>query len=173
MIKFSIRPNPPSRIRPFLLAFALLFLFANLALATDFSSQKRFTGFPENLWGYGLNFGEPTGVRANYFLDWKHALNFNVGYSFAKVLTGSANYLWYGYNANDRVLKKDFWNSLIFYGGGGLMAGPGLPGCDTGDKFQLGIQGVGGVEYLFTGSPWSVRREVLPQHLIMGRSNFH
>ena len=165
------RPNRPSQIRPFL--FLLLFSICISGYSSASPSFKRFAGFPENLWGFGFDLGEPTAARAQYFLDWKHALNLKVGYSLAKVIVANANYLFYGYNANDKVISKDFWNSLLFYGGGGPSFGVGLLGSDASDGFQIGLQLVGGAEYIFAGSSWSVHAEISPEYLIQGHSNFN
>jgi hypothetical protein len=123
---------------------------------------KIFEGFPEETLGVSALFGEPSGGRVIYFSDWKQAWAFSGGYSFSKVFQFSVDYLLYGYQTKDRVADRDFWNSLIFYGGVGAVYGKGLEGSDENDANQAGIRAVGGTEYLFSNGPLSLRIELAP-----------
>lgn len=114
--------------------------------------------------------GDPLGIQARYFTSWKRALAFMVGYSSAQTLQGTVDYLFYGYNAQDKVIDKDFWNSLIFYGGFGALGGYGLPGADPNNNVQFGLRVVGGIEYIFVGTPWAMRTEIAPELFLKGKN---
>jgi hypothetical protein len=126
------------------------------------AEAKIFEGFPEETIGVSALFGEPSGGRLIYFSDWKRAWAFSGGYSFAKVFQFSVDYLFYGYQTRDRIGDKDFWNSLVFYGGLGAVYGNGFEGSDEKDKTQVGVRAVGGTEYLFSNGPLSLRIELAP-----------
>lgn len=131
---------------------------------------KTFVGFPEGATAAGIFLGEPIGLRGYLFRTWKQAYSVGVGYSNSKVIQGSFDYLFYGYSARDKLKDKNLWNSLIFYGGPGLLVGTGLEDADSKDKFQVGARVVGGSEYIFTDSPLSLRLELAPQFMFKGRT---
>lgn len=141
------------------------------AHADGFPKGKRFTGFPEGLWGVGLALGEPSGLQAHYFTGWKQAWSFTAGYSFSKAAVVGVDYLFYGYNAKDKIVDKNFWNSLIFYAGPGAKLGFGIE-SDPNDSLQVAVRALGGAEYIFTDSSWSVRLEAAPELYFKGRNGF-
>ncbi|MBK9294286.1 MAG: hypothetical protein IPM57_07555 [Oligoflexia bacterium] len=161
-------------IQPFLfvLAFVLTTFLSNQVLART-TQQKRFVGFPESNRGWTFLLGEPIYARYSLFTNWKRAWNFSLGYSFSKLVVGSVDHVWYFYSVDDKVRELDFWNSLLFYLGVGAKAGMGLGGHDPNDNPQLGIRLVSGAEYVFVGSPWSVRLELTPEINLKGRAAFN
>lgn len=152
-----------------------LFLFIFLTTVNCFSKpiQKRFLGFPDNNRGWAFIAGEPIYTRYSLFTNWKRAINFSVGFSFNKLAMVSADHVWYFYDAEDKVRDVDFWNSLLFYLGGGLKLGVGTGGHDPNDNPQIGLRIVTGTEYIFVGSPWSLRFEIVPEINFKGRSAFN
>jgi len=155
-----------------------LILLAPILLAVTFCSNRveaeskhyRFAGFNEQQWGLGVLLGDPIGLRANYFTTWKRAFSFSAGYSSSQDIQVSADYLFYGYQAHDKVIDRNFWNSLIFYGGVGVLAGVGAGGNDPANGTQYGARLVGGLEYIFVGTPWSLRFEVAPEYFLKGKN---
>jgi hypothetical protein len=157
----------------FFAAFLIaVFFLASHGTPAQAAHQKRFTGFVEDLWGFGAQLGNPSGVHAQKFIDWKRAWSFSVGYSFDKVVLGSIDYLMYGYDAADKMRSEDFFNALIFYWGPGIVGGPGLSGSDPNDSFRGGVRVVGGAEYVFLNSPWSIRLELGPTLYFKAKNNF-
>jgi hypothetical protein len=156
--------------RPFLF-FLVFTLISSGGHALTPYKPKRFRGFSEGLMGGGLLLGDPTGIRALYFTNWKRAFSLSAGYSFAHVGVGSLDYLFYGYSVEDKRKTDAFWNSLIFYGGAGFMGGAGVGGHAVEDQSQMGLRLVGGVEYVFGNSPWSLRLEGAPQYLFKGKNS--
>lgn len=162
-------------VRP-LLSFLLCLLFSSSVLSFSKGGRfdgKRFSGFPDSAHGWGLIVGEPVLLRYIQFKTWKQAWYLSGGYSLYKnVALATADYVFYGYHANDKVINEDFWNSLIFYGGPGILAGAGMAGSDPGDAIQVAIRAVGGVEYIFNNTAWSGRLEFVPEFFIKGQNNF-
>ncbi|MDZ4678778.1 MAG: hypothetical protein SGI74_14875 [Oligoflexia bacterium] len=154
-------------IQTFFILFLLLLSLSSEAAQTK---SRRFKGFHEGLIGVGLLFGEPASFRTHYFTNWKRAFSFSGGYSFARVGVVSLDYLLYGYTVEDKRKSDDFWNSLAFYGGAGVMGGGGLGGHAVEDQYQIGLRAVGGIEYIFIGNPLSLRIEGSPQYLFKGKN---
>jgi hypothetical protein len=166
------------KCRPsFFLSVIFIFIFIVLAVspvrsmaASGETQHYHFSSFKEGEWGLGLFLGDPLGVQTRYFTNWKHAFSFTSGYSSAKTVVLALDYLFYGYSAQDKVRNRDFWNSLIFYGGFGALTGIGAGGNDPTDSFQLGLRAVGGIEYIFVGSPWSLRIESAPELFLKAKN---
>ena len=103
-------PKSSSKHHPFILAilgfFCLVFISAK---SYGDSKHYRFTGFNDEQWGLGVFLGDPIGLKTYYFTNWKDAVVFSGGYSSSKTLQVSADYLFYGYRAQDKVLDREFW----------------------------------------------------------------
>jgi len=138
--------------------------------AVSFKSQK-FLGFPSGTKGIGFLLGEPTAVRGNYFLNWKRNLSFTAGYSFSQLYLASADYLFYFYSEQDRMRYQDFFNSLFFYMGPGVIAGTSANN-DPNNSLVLGGRAVVGSEYLFERSHWSLRLELALNAYLKGNTAF-
>jgi hypothetical protein len=158
----------------FFLASLIAVFFVSSAQGAGFVSRtKKFSGYTAGTWGLGLLAGEPSGARAVYFTGWKQAWSLSTGYSFLnKTVVGSLDYLFYFYSAQDRRVNDSFWNSLLFYLGGGVLGGAGVSGSDPNDSYQVGVRGIAGAEYVITTSPWSLLLEVAPQLYFKAKNSF-
>ncbi|MCC6276776.1 MAG: hypothetical protein IT289_02545 [Oligoflexia bacterium] len=152
----------------------LIGLFSFEVLGASFAPKsKKFSGYREGTWGLGVIAGEPSLARVQYYSAWKRALSFSAGYSIAnRVVLGSADYLFYFFDAQDRRLSDNFWNSLMLYLGPGVLGGVGVSGSDPNDNYQIGFRGTFGVEYVITQSPWSVNLEVAPTLYAKSKNSF-
>ena len=159
-----------AKTQPFF-GFLLVCLLFTSSLTNASPKHYRFAGFNENQWGAGAFLGDPLSLRAYYFTNWKRAFAFSLGYASSKTAQLSVDYLLYGYQAHDKVVDRDFWNSLVFYGGAGVLTGVGVGGNDPADNFQAGLRVVGGIEYIFAQSPWSMRMEVDPEFFIKAKNS--
>ena len=134
------------------------------------AEARRFLGFDSGNQGVGLLVGQPMLARYQYWFNWKRSLFVDVGYDWDRVAIAGASYSFYFYNVDDLWKARSVWNALMFYVGGGLFTGIGVGNADPNDRYQLGVRGYGGVEYLFGGSPWSVKLEVGPKLFVVGRT---
>lgn len=148
------------------------YIFAILLFSSSgFSEQaKNFEGFEEGQSAVSVFVGQPSFVRLDYWLNWKTALFFDVGYHFDKYFYASADYAFYFYNARDFLKKeRNFWNSLLFYAGPGFFGGFASED-NADDSFKMGIRLFGGAEYLFAGQKYAIRAELGPTFFLQGDS---
>src|SRR2546430_900465 len=131
------------------LFFLIFLLFSTTAMADrqsqEFTRSKNFAGFEEGQQAISLFLGQPTFVRYDYWLHWRSALFFDVGYHWDGYMYGALNYAYYFYNTRDflRKREKNFWNSLLFYGGPGFFVGFST-GQTANTAVKLGVRIFGG-----------------------------
>lgn len=123
----------------------LAFLFLFLA-ACGFAQERGF--------GVGVIIGQPTGFSAKSWINQTNALDFGLGFSFAKDdnrIHIHSDYLWHSYNIIQSTEKF-----ALYYG-------PGLK-LRTGknNDAQLGIRGVLGLAWMSSKVPLDVFLEVAP-----------
>ncbi len=145
--------------------------FAAFFLSTSVRAElhsKSFEGFDEGQTAISIFAGQPSFVRYDFWLNWKSALQFDVGYHFDKYFYASINYTSYFYNTRDFLRKqRNFWNSLLFYYGPGFFGG--FASEDTADEsFKMGVRAFGGAEYLFDGQKYAIRAELGPAFFFQG-----
>lgn len=124
------------------LSFILLILLTGSVKAQD-------KGF-----GVGIMIGQPTGFSGKYWLNQVNALDFGLGFSFAKDdnrIHIHADYLWHSNTSIESTEK------FSFYYGPGIKLRSG-----KNDDAQLGIRGVVGIEWMAATAPIDVFLEVAP-----------
>lgn len=132
--------------------------------------SRRFLGFDEGNAGVGLLVGQPMLVRYQHWFNWKRSLFVDAGYDWEKIAIVGASYSFYFYNVDDLWKAKNIWNSMMFYVGGGVFTGLGVDNPDPNNRYQFGVRGYGGAQYLFGHSPWSIKLEVGPKVFLVGRT---
>ena len=104
--------------------------------------------------GVGIIIGQPTGFSVKSWLNPQNALDFGLGFSFAKNDNTAhihADYLWHSFTAIQATEKF-----VVYYG-------PGLK-LKTGknNDAQLGIRGVLGLDWMSSQMPIDVFMEIAP-----------
>ena len=132
-------------------------LFLLMLSSTGFAQDK-------NL-GVGIIFGNPTGLSIKNWMGKTTALQGALAWNFEGKgnLSLTGDYLWHNY-------------SLISVSKGRLPVYYGI-GADAvfSDDFVLGVRGVVGLDYMFSGTPIDIFAEVVPTfYLIPGTAfKFH
>lgn len=104
--------------------------------------------------GLGIIVGSPTGISAKYWVSGTNALDFGLGYSFAKDnsnLNFHADYLWH-----DGSLFNSPQKLLLHYGCG-IRLKTVVDGRDS-----FGARGVAGISWFPTHTPFEFFIEVAP-----------
>jgi len=104
--------------------------------------------------GAGIMVGQPTGLSGKYWLNQVNALDFGLGFSFAKDdsrIHIHADYLWH---SNTSIESSE---KFSFYYGPGIKLRSG-----KNDDAQLGIRGVIGIEWMAAKIPIDVFLEIAP-----------
>lgn len=104
--------------------------------------------------GLGIMVGSPTGISAKYWVSGTNALDFGLGYSFAKDnsnLNFHADYLWH-----DGSLFNTSQRLLLHYGCG-IRLKTVVDGRDS-----FGARGVAGISWIPTHTPFEFFIEVAP-----------
>jgi hypothetical protein len=150
---------------------SLAVFFATILLAFSVEGSNRFRGFEKGQQGISLMAGQPMLVRYQYFLSWKQSLFCDFGYNVSeRVGLAEAFYVFYFYDESDTWRKKEVTNSIVFYGGPGVLTGFGLNDADEKNDTQLAIKGIGGVEYVFGLGRWSLKGEIGAGMFALGRT---
>lgn len=126
--------------------FVIMVLFT---LITGTKSEAQDKGF-----GAGVMIGQPTGFSAKYWRSEINAIDFGLGFSFAKDDNGvhlHADYLWHSFNAIQSNEK------FVLYYGPGLKLVTG-----KNNDARLGIRGVLGLEWMASQIPIDVFMEIAP-----------
>jgi hypothetical protein len=129
------------------LSVFVIILFFTLLAETKIQAQDK--GF-----GAGIMVGQPTGFSAKNWVNEINAIDFGLGFSFAKDEGGvhiHADYLWHSFTAIQATEKF-----VVYYG-------PGLK-LKTGknNDAQLGIRGVLGLDWMSSQMPIDVFMEIAP-----------
>ena len=106
--------------------------------------------------GVGVIVGQPTGFSVKSWLNEKNALDFGLGFSFAKNDNNvhiHADYLWHSFSAINSPTQK-----FVLYYGPGLKIRTGKSNVDA----ELGIRGVIGIAWMAHTVPIDVFLEVAP-----------
>ena len=114
--------------------------------------------------GIGLMIGQPTGFTAKNWMNENNALDFALGFSFAKNYSGinmHSDYLWHSYNAIQSSEK------FVLYYGPGLSLRTGRNG-----NGQFGIRGELGLEWISHSVPIDVFIEIAPVFNFIASTDF-
>lgn len=105
--------------------------------------------------GVGVIIGQPTGFSVKSWLNPQNALDFGLGFSFAKNdnrVHIHADYLWHSFSAIHSTEK------FVLYYGPGLKLKTGRSNEDA----VLGIRGVIGIEWMARTAPVDIFLEIAP-----------
>ena len=126
----------------------LVFAAALMFLAPSLFAQDK--GF-----GIGIILGQPTGFSVKSWTNEKNALDFGLGFSFAKDdnrIHIHADYLWHSFGAINSTER------FVLYYGPGLKIKTGKHNEDA----VLGIRGVFGVAWIAHNAPVDIFFELAP-----------
>jgi hypothetical protein len=115
--------------------------------------------------GIGLMIGQPTGFAAKNWMNGNNALDFALGFSFARNYSGvnmHSDYLWHSYNAIQSSEK------FVLYYGPGLSLRTGKDG-----NGQFGIRGELGLEWMSHSAPIDVFIEIAPVFNFIATTGFN
>jgi hypothetical protein len=115
--------------------------------------------------GIGLMIGQPTGFTAKNWMNGNNALDFALGFSFARNYSGvnmHSDYLWHSYNAIQSSEK------FVLYYGPGLSLRTGKNG-----NGQFGIRGELGLEWMSHSAPIDVFIEIAPVFNFIATTGFN
>lgn len=124
------------------------------------STVRRLIGFQPGEKSFELLLGQPSGIRYQNYLSSKSAYNIDLGYHTKEQILGHLNYVFYYYDAKDKLRSRDFWNSAYFYYGPGIMLGKEVGDDDDEDDFLFGLRAFVGLDYVFVNSSWAIRTEL-------------
>jgi hypothetical protein len=114
--------------------------------------------------GIGIMIGQPTGFAAKNWMNGDNALDFALGFSFARNYSGvnmHSDYLWHSYNAIQSTEK------FVLYYGPGLSLRTGKNG-----NGQFGIRGELGLEWMSHSVPIDVFIEIAPVFNFIASTDF-
>ncbi len=120
---------------------------------------RKLIGFQPGEKSIELLLGQPTGVRYQKYLSSRSAYNVDFAYHTKEQVLAQFNYVFYYYDARDKIKSKDFWNSAYFYYGPGIILGKEV-GDDDEDDFLFGLRGFVGLDYMFVNSNFAIRTEL-------------
>jgi hypothetical protein len=102
--------------------------------------------------GVGLILGEPTGISMKYWSGRTNAFDFAFAWSLQHSgwIYIHSDYLWHAFN----VINVSRGALPIYYGVGGALG--------LNDETSLGVRGVAGLNYLFSGVPLDAFLELVP-----------
>jgi hypothetical protein len=115
--------------------------------------------------GIGVMIGQPTGLTAKNWMSEGNALDFALGFSFAKNYNGvnmHSDYLWHSYNI---IQSKE---KFVLYYGPGLSLRTGKNG-----NGQFGIRGEVGLEWMSHSVPIDVFMEIAPVFNFIASTGFN
>lgn len=128
------------------------------ASATTFAQQR-----PG--WGFGIQFGDPTGLTAKYNVNQTNAWNFNLGSSYFGELRIGADYLWHfnAFSSRYVAMHAGFGGVL------GFGTGKSIIFKERGDDFYVRDKGIGaavrgivGIDFYPSSSPFEIYFELGP-----------
>ncbi len=128
-------------------------IFLVIAVASMFLAPSLFA--QDKGLGVGVIIGQPTGFSVKSWLNENNAIDFGLGFSFAKNDSRvhiHADYLWHSFTAIHSTEK------FVLYYGPGLKLKTGKHNEDA----VLGIRGVLGLEWMARTAPIDVFLEVAP-----------
>jgi hypothetical protein len=115
--------------------------------------------------GIGIMIGQPTGFTAKNWMNGNNAIDFALGFSFARNYSGvnmHSDYLWHSYNAIQSTEK------FVLYYGPGLSLRTGKNG-----NGQFGIRGELGLEWMSHSVPIDVFIEIAPVFNFIATTGFN
>jgi hypothetical protein len=119
---------------------------------------RRLVGFQPGEKAFELLLGQPSGFRYQNYLSSKTAYNADIAYHTKEQILGQINYVFYYYDARDKLKSQDFWNSAYFYYGPGMVLGKEVG--DDEDDFLFGARAFVGLDYIFVNSAYAIRTEL-------------
>lgn len=137
--------------------FVIMILFTLLAAAGTRAQDKGF--------GVGIMIGQPTGFSFKHWASPTNAMDFGVGFSFAKDDSGvnlHADYLWHSFTAIQSSEK------FVLYYGPGLKLKTGNDRVGT----KFGLRSELGLEWMASSTPLDVFMEIAPVFYIGQGSQF-
>lgn len=133
--------------------------FAAILVSVAYS----FSGAQDKGFGLGIILGEPTGISGKYWLSTNSAIDGAAAWNFGSggYLHLHADYLLHNYD----LIKVKEGRLPLYYGIGGRIG--------FGDKTVLGLRGVVGLAYQFSGAPVDAFLEIAPLMDLVPGTSFH
>lgn len=135
------------------------YLFTAVLVVAAYS----FSGAQDKGFGLGIILGEPTGISGKQWLSANSAIDGAAAWNFGNggYLHLHADYLLHNYD----VFKVKEGRLPLYYGIGGRVG--------FGDKTVVGLRGVVGIAYLFSGAPVDAFLEIAPIMDLVPGTSFH
>ena len=121
---------------------------------------RKLIGFQPGEKSLELLLGQPSGLRYQKYLSSRSAYNIDFAYHTKEQVFGQFNYVFYYYDARDKIKSRDFWNSAYFYYGPGILLGKEVGDGDDEDDFLFAVRGFVGLDYMFVNSDFGIRTEM-------------
>jgi len=126
-------------------------------------SAYSFSGAQDKGFGLGIILGEPTGISGKQWLSATSAIDGAAAWNFGSggYLHLHADYLLHNYD----LIKVTEGRLPLYYGIGGRIG--------FGDKTVVGLRGVVGLAYQFSGAPVDAFLEIAPLMDLVPGTSFH
>jgi len=127
------------------------------------SAVSSFSVAQDKGFGLGIILGEPTGISGKYWLSANSAIDGAAAWNFGNggYLHVHGDYLLHNYD----VFKVKEGRLPLYYGIGGRIG--------FGDDTVVGLRGVVGIAYLFSGAPVDAFLEIAPIMDLVPGTSFH